>query len=168
MRNEKLQILGIIASFIASLLFFISGEWLPTLFALLLGAILLAGRMRFGRVYRALRYLYKGDMKRCEAELQKIKKPENLKGSEKAYYHFCQGYLYSTSSHPNKALEEFERALAAGLKLPNDQAVAHVTRADILIRQNKKNEAQAELEKAEKLRHNKVVEKAIERLKAKL
>ncbi len=168
MRNEKLQVLAIIASFAASLLFLLSGEWLPALLALLLGAFLLAGRMRFGRVYRALRYLYKGDMKRCEAALQRIKNPERLKGTEKAYYHFCHGYLFSAASKPEKALKEFGRALDAGLKLPNDQAVAHVSRADIYIRQNKKEKAREELTKAEELRHNKVVEDAIARLKGKL
>jgi len=164
MIKKRLQLLAVIGALIATLLFFMAGQWLAAGGSLLLTVFLAYGLYRFGPVYHALRHLYRGDLEKCEAELKKIPSADKLRKEDQAYYYFCRGYLLSSARKSGAAQKSFEQALEAGLRLPNDRAVAHVSLADIYLKKGQKEKGLAHLDEAKKLKHNNVVEEAIKKL----
>lgn len=168
MIKKRLQVLAVIAALIATLLFFMAGQWVAAGGSLIFTLFLVYGLYRFGPVQRALRHLYRGDLVKCEVELKKIPSTDKLRKEDQAYYYFCKAYLLSSSRKTGVAQESFERALQKGLPLANDRAVAHVSLADIYLKKGRKEKALAHLAEAKKLKHNKVVEEAIKKLEKSL
>ena len=164
MIKKRLQLLAVVGALIATLLFFMAGQWPAAAGSLLLTVFLAYGLYRFGPVYHALRHLYRGDLEKCEAALKKIPSADKLRKEDRAYYYFCEAYLLSTAGKSGAARKSFEQALEAGLRMPTDQAVAHVSLADIYLKNGQKEKALAHLAEAKKLKHNKVVEEAIGKL----
>jgi len=168
MIKKRLQVLAVVAAMIATLLFFMAGQWAAAGASLLFTLFLVYGLYRFGPVQHALRHLYRGDLEKCEAELKKIPAAGKLRKEDQAYYHFCKAYLSSSAGKIEAAQKSFEQALQAGLSLANDRAVAHVSLADICLKKGQKEKALAHLAEAKKLKHNKVVEEAIQKLDKRL
>ncbi len=118
-------------------------------------------QFRLGPVVSALRYLYRGDTRRCEKELKRVKRPEKLPLQLQGYYHFCHGYLYTQKGNLPLAATAFRTALDKGIRLDNDKAVAHVSIAHAEASAGKKAEARKHLKAAKELPHNEAVAQAI-------
>lgn len=152
----------------AGLFLLVYQQWFYGILALVLAGYLGYVEWYLGPVVRALRYLYRGQISKCERTLQGIRHPEKIPGRLKGYYHFCQGYVHHHHGRGEEAANAFYAALDAGLRLQNDQAVAHVTIAHHAASQQKKAEANKHLKQARALKHNKTVEEGIQQVAAML
>ncbi len=152
----------------AAIVFGLGGQWVPMTIALIVGGILIFMHFRLGPVFLALQHLYKGNIAKTEGYLGKVKDPEKLAASHRAYYHFCKGYITMQQNKRDEAREHFRKALDNGLRLGNDKAVAHVSLAQIYVQEHNKKEAERHLERAKSYKHNEAVTQAIEEVSKQL
>ncbi len=95
--------------------------------------------------------LRKEDTEGAERILMKIKNPEQaLIKPQQAYYNLLLGMIYSRKNI-NKAEKFLRKALNLGLILKQDQAMAKMSLAGIMIAKRKKREASRLLNEAKKL-----------------
>jgi tetratricopeptide (TPR) repeat protein len=168
MISAKIQWIAIIATIGAGLIFLYYQQWWQAGLSMAVAGYLIYARMRIGTVYLALRQLYKGNLQKTETYLQKIAQPNKPGRSYRAYDHFCWGYLKMERNDPEGARPHFEQALEYGIRLKNDQAVAHISMANIFVNAGDEGSARFHLEQAENLKHNEVVSRAIERVRSKI
>lgn len=162
------RIIAIVVTLAAGIFLLLYEEWLAGALALALTAYLAYVQFWLGPVVLALRYLYKGKVDHCERELSKVKKPHKLPGKLQGYYYFCQGYLHHHHHRQAAAAEAFAMALDKGLRMENDQAVAHVSIAHHEAMQGKKAQANKHLKAAKALKHNEAVAAAIRQVEQQL
>ena len=156
-----LRIIAVIILSAAARFLLLYQQWFWGSVAVVLSLSMAYIQFRLGPVVSALRYLYRGDTKRCEKELSRVKRPEKLPLQLQGYYHFCQGYLHSQKGNLAIAATAFRTALEKGIRLDNDKAVAHVSIAHAEASSGKKAEARKHLKLAKELPHNEAVAQAI-------
>lgn len=111
-------------------------------------AVLLLTHFLFANVWAAFSRLRKGELPEAEVMLNKIRKPEWLAKSPRAYYHFSKGMIELQKKETDPAESHLLRALQLGLRTPNDNAMAALNLSHIYLTKDKKSEARAMLQKA--------------------
>ena len=121
------------------------------IFLILLSGIPLLFHFRNERILLALWYVRKQDFAKAEKQLSAIGYPEKtlLKG-QLAYYYFLQG-LMTSQTNLSKSETWMKKALATGLRLKQDRALAKLQLAAMAMTKRKKKEAQILLTEAKKL-----------------
>ena len=93
----------------------------------------------------------KQDFKGTEKWLNRIKKPEAaLTTKQVGYYNFIKGVI-SSQSNLTQAEKYFRKAIALGLNMKHDMAMAKLSLAGIAMQKRRKREATALLKEAKKL-----------------
>ncbi len=130
---------------------FTEGEIGNGIFLILLSGIPLLFHFRNERILLALWYVRKQDFAKAEKQLSAIGYPEKtlLKG-QLAYYYFLQG-LMTSQTNLSKSETWMKKALATGLRLKQDRALAKLQLAAMAMTKRKKKEAQILLTEAKKL-----------------
>lgn len=130
---------------------FTDGEIGNGIFLILLSGIPLLFHFRNERILLALWYVRKQDFEKASQQLAAIGHPEKtlIKG-QLAYYYFLQG-LMTSQTNLSKSETWMKKALATGLRLKQDRALAKMQLAAMAMTKRKKKEAQALLTEAKKL-----------------
>jgi hypothetical protein len=130
---------------------FTDGEIGNGIFLILLSGVPLLFQFRNERILLALWYVRKQDFAKAEKQLSAIGYPEKtlLKG-QLAYYYFLQG-LMTSQTNLSKSETWMKKALATGLRLKQDRALAKLQLAAMAMTKRKKKEAQILLTEAKKL-----------------
>lgn len=168
MLPSSVRIIAIIVTLAAGIFLLFYQEWLWGGLAIALTAYLAYVQFRLGPVVLGLRYLYRGNVAKCEREIAKVKAPEKVPGKLQGYYYFCQGYIHHHHQRQAEAATAFTKALDKGLRMENDQAVAHVSIAHYEASQGKKAQANKHLKAAKELKHNEAVDRAIQQVEQQL
>ncbi len=168
MLPSSIRILAIIVTLAAGVFLLFYQEWIWGGLAIGLTAYLAYVQFRLGPVVLGLRYLYRGNVAKCEREINKVKYPDKIPGKLQGYYYFCQGYIHHHHKRQAEAAAAFASALEKGLRMENDQAVAHVSIAHYEASQGKKAQANKHLKAAKELKHNEAVDSAIQQVEQQL
>lgn len=168
MLPSSIRILAIIVTLAAGVFLLFYQEWIWGSVAIGLTAYLAYVQFRLGPVVLGLRYLYRGNVAKCEREINKVKHPDKIPGKLQGYYYFCQGYIHHHHKRQAEAAAAFASALEKGLRMENDQAVAHVSIAHYEASQGKKAQANKHLKAAKELKHNEAVDSAIQQVEQQL
>lgn len=168
MLPSSIRILAIIVTVAAGVFLLFYQQWLWGGLAMALSAYLGYVQFRLGPVVLGLRYLYRGNITQCEREISKVKHPHKVPGRLQGYYYFCLGYIHHHHQRQAQAAAAFSTALEKGLRMENDQAVAHVSIAHFAAAQGKKAQANKHLKTAKSLKHNEAVDTAIQQVEQQL
>lgn len=147
---------------------FTDGEIGNGIFLILLSGIPLLFHFRNERILLALWYVRKQDFEKASQQLAAISHPEKtlIKG-QLAYYYFLQG-LMTSQTNLSKSETWMKKALATGLRLKQDRALAKMQLAAMAMTKRKKKEAQALLTEAKKLDDKGVLADQLKMLKQQL
>jgi len=130
---------------------FVEGQIGNGIFLLLLAIVALFLYVRNEYLLAAFFKLRKEDMDGAERILMKIRDPEQaLIKPQQAYYNMLLGMIYSRKNI-SKAEKYLRKALKLGLVLKQDQAMAKLSLAGILMAKRNKREATRLLNEAKKL-----------------
>jgi len=151
MIRKYLRLAIAVAVFGAAIWQFSDGEIGNGIFLILLSGIPLLFHFRNERILLALWYVRKQDFAKADKQLSAIVYPEKtlLKG-QLAYYYFLQG-LMTSQTNLSKSETWMKKALATGLRLKQDRALAKLQLAAMAMTKRKKKEAQILLTEAKKL-----------------
>lgn len=116
--------------------------------------ILLATHFLFANVWSAFATLRKGNPLEAELMLTKIKKPQWLARSPKAYFHFTKGMIDLQNKKLGEAELHLLEALKLGLRTPNDNALTALNIAHIHFVRKERTKARKYLEKAKSFAFN--------------
>lgn len=109
--------------------------------------------------------LRRGKFDKAEKTLARIKHPEQLTKSQHAYYYYLTGLIYSQQQSISKSEKYFKRALAIGLRMDTDKAMAKLNLAGIAVMKRKKREATNLLAEVKKLDKNKMLNDQVKMIK---
>ena len=130
---------------------FTDGEIGNGIFLILLSGIPLLFHFRNERILLALWHVRKQDFPKAEKQLVALRHPEKtLIRGQLAYYYFLQG-LMNSQTNLTKSETWMKKALATGLRLKTDRALAKLQLAAMAMTKRKKKEAQILLTEAKKL-----------------
>ncbi len=112
--------------------------------------ILLATHFLFGTVWAAFSTLKKGKVNEADNLLNRIKKPEWLLKSHRAYYHFTKGMIAIQHKDTPTAQNHLKQALDLGLRTDNDNALSalHIAHSSFVERDYKQSSAYLQKAKA--------------------
>ena len=116
--------------------------------------ILLATHFLFANVWSAFATLKKGNSLEAELMLSKIKQPQWLARSPKAYFHFTKGMIDLQNKKLGEAKLHLQEALKLGLRTPNDHALTALNLAHIHFVKKERTQARKYLEKAKSYEAN--------------
>ncbi len=116
--------------------------------------ILLATHFLFANVWSAFTTLKKGNALKAELMLSKIRKPQWLARSPKAYFHFTKGMIDLQNKKLGEAELHLQEALKLGLRTPNDHALTALNIAHIHFVRKERTQARKYLEKAKNYESN--------------
>jgi len=116
--------------------------------------ILLAIHFLFANVWSAFSTLKKGDALEAELMLSKIKKPQWLARSPRAYFHFTKGMIDLQNKNLGEAELHLQEALKLGLRTPNDHALTALNIAHIHFVRKERTQAKKYLAQAKSYEAN--------------
>lgn len=148
--------------------FYLSGS-IPSLLLTLGGvALVVWGYFRNGTVFIAFQQVKKNNPTKAERLLAKIKKPEWLSRSQKAYYHFTRGFVKMSNQQAEDSLSEFRQALEIGLRTDNDKAIALLNISSLALDLGNIKEARESLKQAKSFKYIPNLEPEIKRIEREL
>lgn len=152
--------LGVVA-FGLSIYLFVIGQITLGLLALLFSILFTLFFFRNENMLAAFFYLRKNNLEKAYQFLKRIKNPEAvlLKGQQ-AYYYFLVGTCESQKSI-FQSEKYFKKALALGLRMDHDVAMAKLSLAGVAMSKGNKREAQTLLAEAKKLDKSKMLAEQI-------
>ncbi|MFN4298482.1 MAG: DUF2892 domain-containing protein [Thermaurantimonas sp.] len=156
-----------------TILLFAAGIWQFVLvnigngiFLLLLSGIVLLSYFRNENMIMALWYLRSQQFDKVKKWLSRIKNPEkSLIKSQAAYYYLLQGLVSGQEQNINEAEKNIKRAMALGLRMKTDEAMACLQMAGIALARRRKTEATMWLNKAKQLDEKKLLAEQIKQVK---
>ncbi len=117
----------------------------------LLAGFILLTYFRNENIIMAFWHLRKNNMEKAGKALNRIKNPEkNLVKGQLAYWYMLQGMIQSQTGL-GKAETLLRKALATGLRMKHDQAMAKLQLAGIAVSKRRKREAMVLLTEVKKL-----------------
>ena len=116
--------------------------------------ILLVTHFLFANVWSAFASLKKGNAMEAELMLSKIKKPQWLARSPKAYFHFTKGMIDLQNKKIGTAESHLKEALKLGLRNQDDYALTALNIAHIHFVKKERTQARKYLEKAKSYEAN--------------
>lgn len=112
--------------------------------------------------------LRKQDFDGAKKWLDKIKNPEGaLVKTQQGYYNYLNGLMVS-QTNMNLAEKYFKKAVALGLSMDTDLAMAKMNLAGIAMTKNRKREAQILLAEAKKLDKHNMLDDQLKMMKAQM
>ena len=105
----------------------------------------------------AFYFIRKNNLQGATLALNYVKHPERMIKSQEAYYYYLNGLVVSQQRNLPKSEKLFKKALATGLRMKNDQAVAKLNLAAIALAQRNKKVAMVYLDSAKKLDKQKLL-----------
>ncbi|HKL02795.1 MAG TPA: hypothetical protein VJ911_03935 [Cryomorphaceae bacterium] len=126
------------------------------LFFFLTGLIVLS-LFRHELIMLAFIQLRRGKFEKAQRTLTKIKHPDQLIKSQQAYYYYLLGLIQAQTQGATKSERLFRKALAIGLRMKTDEAVAKLNLAGLAVMRRKKREAINLLNDVKKLDKNKLL-----------
>lgn len=112
--------------------------------------------------------LRKGKFEKAEKTLDRIKHPEHLMKSQEAYYYYLKGLIQAQTQSATKAEKYFRKALATGLRMDTDKAMAKLNLAGIAIMKRRKREATNLLTEVKKLDKRKLLDDQVKMIQTQL
>lgn len=151
LQHKYFKLAVAIALFAWSVWEFVQGHIGNGIFLLLLAILVIFLYVRNEYLLAAFFKLRKEDLEGAERILMKIRHPEEaLIKPQQAYYNMLLGMIYSRKNI-GKAEKYLRKALKLGLILKQDQAMAKLSLAGILMAKRNKREATRLLNEAKKL-----------------
>lgn len=148
-KNIKLVIAGLIIAY--AIYQFIEGNIGNGIFLLLLSGIFIFLYFKNEMILLAFLKLRKQDLVGAKVWLDKIKSPESaLVTKQQGYYNYLNGIMVS-QTNLNQAEKFFKKAIALGLSMDQDLALAKLQLAGISMTKRRKIEANNLLAEAKKL-----------------
>lgn len=126
--------------------------------------ITLYGYIKQGTVYLAYKHLRKGEHEKAEEVLAQTRKINWLSKTQRAYYHFVDGFLLLAKGKLEDSKSAYEEAIKIGLRLSNDTAMTYANLASIHHRQKNKVKAREYIQKTKGLKINKNTQTELDRL----
>lgn len=87
----------------------------------------------------------------AEKVLERVKNPEQMGKAQEAYFYFLRGNIEAQKRQIGKAETWYKKALATGLRMKMDQAMAKLSLAAGAASRRRKREAMIHLQDAKKL-----------------
>ena len=138
------------------------------IFLLLIAGIFILLYFKNEIIFLAFLRLRKQDFPGTLKWLGRINNPEaNLVKSQQGYFNYLHGVIES-QTNLNKAEKSFRKALALGLSMSTDEAMAKLSLAGILIQKRRKREATTLLNDAKKTDTHNVLSEQIKMMQQQL
>jgi tetratricopeptide (TPR) repeat protein len=137
------------------------------LFTLLAGLVVLS-LFRHELILLSFLHLRRGKFEKAERTLSRIKQPDQLMKSQEAYYYYLWGLIESQTKGATKAERYFKKALATGLRMKTDQAVAKLNLAGIAVMKRRKREAMNLLAEVKKLDKRNLLDEQVKMVKSQM
>jgi len=139
-----LAVLFLILGLIFNYQYGIGSAW----YLYLASIILFLTHFLFSTVWAAFSILKKGKVVEADNLLKRIKKPEWLLKSHRAYYHFSKGLIAIQYKNIPTAQDHFKQALDLGLRTDNDNALSALHIAHTSFVDNNYKQSTTYLQKA--------------------
>lgn len=133
-----------------------------------IGGIFVLSLFRHELILLAFVQMRRGKFEKAEKTLLKIKHPEQLIKSQQAYYYYLLGLIQAQTQSATKSEKLFRRAIALGLRMKTDEAMAKLNLAGIAIMKRKKREAINLLSEVKKLDDKKMLDDQVKMIQAQL
>jgi tetratricopeptide (TPR) repeat protein len=121
------------------------------IFITLLAAVSVLFIFRSVRLLVTFYYLRLQKTDKAKRWLARIRRPEKLWNRQQAYYYYLMGLVYSQEEGLSQTEKYFKRALALGLRMSYDKAVAKLNLAMIAMSKGRPREAQTLIADVKKL-----------------
>ena len=130
--------------------------------------LIVYGYFRYGTVWLAFRAMRKGRLGRAERIIDKVRFPDWLRASDRAYYEWIKGALASERGDDEAAELHLRAAIDRGFRTANDRSVAKASLADILLSRGDPESARECLAEARSTPHKATLDPFIEQIEARL
>jgi len=130
---------------------FVDGNIWSGIFITLLAAVATLFVFRSIRLLVTFYYLRSQKLDKAKNWLARIRRPEKLWKKQEAYYYYLMGLVYSQEEGLSQTEKYFKRALALGLRMSYDKAVAKLNLAMIAMSKGRPREAQTLIAEVKKL-----------------
>ena len=144
--------------------FYFKEEYTYMVMMLVPAVLFIYGYFKYGTVYAATMELKKQNFAKAEKLINKVKYPERLGRSHKAYYHFSRGIIASEKEEWGKSISEFIMALDLGLRTQNDTAVVLLNLAHAEIERKNFTEAKHYLDRLKQINQSPMIKEEAESL----
>lgn len=141
------------------------GNWGWGIFLIFLCAIPPLLIFRNENILLAFNQIRLQNMDKAIKHLSRIKQPQYLIKSQRAYYYYLLGLTGSQSAGMGETEKRFRKALEIGLRSDQDKAIAKMNIGAICMGSGRKREAQNLLNEAKKLDKNGILGEQIKMLK---
>ncbi len=138
------------------------------IFFILLAGLVVLFLFRHELILMSFVHLRRGKFEKAQKTLDRIKQPEHLMKSQQAYYWYLQGLLQAQTQSATKSEKFFRKALAIGLRMKTDQAMAKLNLAGIAVMKRRKREAINLIAEVKKLDKNKLLDEQVKMIAAQL
>ena len=144
--------------------FFYTGYWGWGITMIFVDAVFILSYFRNENIILALNHIRTGNTEKAIKKLDRIKKPELLIRSQRAYYYYLRGLSGAQHLSMGETEKLFRKALSVGLRTQQDQAVAKMNIAAICMGSGRKREAKTLLSEAKKMDKNGILSEQIKML----
>lgn len=141
------------------------GHWGWGIFLIFLSAIPPLLIFRNENILLAFNQIRLQNMEKAMKHLNRIKQPQYLIKTQRAYYYYLKGLTGSQTAGMGETEKMFRKALEIGLRSDQDKAIAKMNIGAICMGKGKKREAQNLLNEAKKLDKNGILGEQIKMLK---
>ena len=142
-----IRILLILGSLIMAILFYLEDNYTSMTWILIAAGLFVYGYFKYGTVYIAFNQIKKGEYKKAEKLIAKIKNPNTLSKAHKSYYHFTKGLIASEKEEWESSATQLTKALNIGLRTKNDTSIVLLNLAIVEFERNNFEKAKELLEK---------------------
>jgi tetratricopeptide (TPR) repeat protein len=126
-----IRIILVIGNLGMAIFFFLNQDYPSMVLVLLAAFFFVYGYFKYGTVYAAFQQLKKGNLKKAEELIAKIKNPDKLSRGQKSYYHFTKGVIASEKREWENSSSELIKALSIGLRTKNDTSIVLFNLANV-------------------------------------
>ena len=151
MLNRIIKIIIILLMLAWAVWQYVEGNIGNGIFINLLTAVPIFLLFRHELILWAFWQIRKNNIEKAKNILEKIKHPEKLPKKQEAYWYFLKGLAESQTGGFGKSETLFKKALATGLRMKQDQALANLNLAGIAMSKRRKREATNYISQAKKL-----------------
>ncbi|MDG1734475.1 MAG: tetratricopeptide repeat protein [Crocinitomicaceae bacterium] len=130
---------------------FSSGSWGWGISMLFVSALIILSFFRNPSMILALNQMRVGNHEKAYKYISRIKSPEFLPRKQHAYVIFLQAIMGAQTLGPAQSEPKLRKALALGLRTPEDNAMARMHLAGVCAQSGRRKEAMSLLSEAKKL-----------------
>lgn len=168
MINKILKYLLIAAAFGWMIYQFYLGNIGNGILFIFITALLVLSLFRHERIMWAFIQLRRQKFAKADRILDGIKQPHHLMRSQEAYYYYLRGLIQSQMQNITPSEKYFKKALATGLRMKQDQAVAKLNLAGIAVMKRRKREAINLITEVKKLDKHKLLNEQIKMIQTQM